>query len=299
LPAPQQNNGRASLSGDPRVIVELQPVWMRSPNHRERGGGSISMIIIHHTGTANTRIALNTFLHGGTSAHYVIDRSGRIIKMVQEVRRAHHAGTARWRGSSAINSASIGIEIVHRAADRNYTDAQYTALLGLVTRLQATYTGIETRNIIGHSDVGTNHRGRLGRKATDPGEFFDWQRLEAQGDGLIPTGAAPAVTELYGGLFHLVPAASFRRNDRDDAHRFGGVVRPAIEGQPVEEIQQDLSTIGYSLGTPDGDFGEMTHWAVRMFQEHFFAGGRGAAADGRVDLATATMIKRVRNSVSV
>lgn len=42
---------------------------------------------------------------------------------IQDVSRAHHAGTARWRGSSAINSASIGIEIVHRAADRNYTAA--------------------------------------------------------------------------------------------------------------------------------------------------------------------------------
>ncbi|MGD9222547.1 MAG: N-acetylmuramoyl-L-alanine amidase [Desulfobacteraceae bacterium] len=295
--APQQNNGTASLSGNPRVIVELQPVWMRSPNHRGRGSTTISMIIIHHTGTANTRIALNTFLHGGTSAHYIIDRSGRIIKMVQDVNRAHHAGVSRWRGSSAINSASIGIEMVHRAADGNFTAAQYTALLGLVTRLKTTYTNIETRNIIGHSDVGTNRRGRLGRKATDPGEFFDWQRLEAQSDGLIPTGAAPVVTTLYGGLFNLVPAASFRRNDRDDTNRFGGVVRPAVTGNPVQEIQEDLSTIGYSLGTPDGDFGEMTHWAVRMFQEHFFAGGRGAAANGRVDLTTATMIKRVRNGV--
>lgn len=295
--ASQVDNGVARLSGNPRVIVELQPVWMRSPNNNSRNGTGIGMVIIHHTGTANTQIALNTFLHGGTSAHYVIGRNGRIIKMVQDTRRAWHAGRARWRGSSAINSASIGIEIVHRASDGNYTAAQYTALLGLMIRLRTTHTAIEPRNIIGHSDVATNNVGRLGRKSTDPGEFFNWQRLEAQGDGLIPTGVAPAAATLYGGLFNLVPAGSFRRNDRDDANRFGGAVRPAVSGNPVQEIQQDLSDIGYSLGRPDGDFGQMTRWAVQMFQEHFFAGGRGAAANGRVDLDTATMIKRVRNGV--
>jgi len=42
----------------------------------------------------------------------------------------------------------------------------------------------------------------------------------------------------------------------------------------------------------------MSHHAVLAFQEHFFAGGRGhKAPDGRVDLPTARVIKRVVASV--
>ncbi len=295
--ARQINNGTARIGGNPRVIVELQPVWMRSPNHSARGSTQITTVIVHHTGTENTQIALNTFLSGATSAHYVVDREGRIIKMVQDNRRAAHAGSARWRGSSSINSASIGLEIVHRAQDRNYSAAQYTAVIGLLNQLRTAHTNIQTRNIIGHSDVGTNASGRLGRKSTDPGEFFNWQKLENQGLGLVPAAATGAAGAIYGGLFDQVATASFRRNDNDSTQRFGGAHRPAVTGNPVEEIQRDLSTIGYSVGTPDGGFDSMTHWAVQMFQEHFFAGGRGGTPNGRVDNATGIMIKRVVNGL--
>lgn len=295
---PQQRiNGNARTGGTPRIIVELQPVWMGSPNHRARDGARITTVIIHHTATANTQIALNTFLHAGTSAHYVIDREGQIVKMVQDGRRAAHAGKARWRGSRQINSSSIGIELVHRAQDNNYSQAHYTALLGLLDALRTAHPTIQTRNIIGHSDVGTNDRGRLGRKSSDPGEFFNWQELENQGIGMVPGAAADVATPIYGGLFDQAPNASFRRNDNDRRQRFSGAHRPDIEGTPVFDIQSDLSAIGYSVGTPDGDFGEMTHWAVMMFQEHFFAGGRGGNPNGRVDRTTGILIKRVLNGV--
>lgn len=243
------------------------------------------------------QIALNTFLHAGVSTHYVIDREGQIVKMVQDSRRAAHAGVARWRGSSQINSSSIGIELVHRTQDNNYSQAHYTALRGLLNALRTAHTAIQTRNIIGHSDVGTNPRGRLGRKSSDPGEFFNWQELENQGIGLVPAAAAVVATPIYGGLFDKVPNASFRRNDNDRRQRFSGAHRPDIEGTPVFDIQSDLSTIGYSVGTPDGDFGEKTHWAVMMFQEHFFAGGRGGTPNGRVDRTTGMLIKSVLNGL--
>ena len=73
--------------------------------------------------------------------------------------------------------------------------------------------------------------------------------------------------------------------------RRGGANRPAVTGNPVEQIQQDLTDIGYSLGTPDGDYGEKTHFAVMMFQEHFLVRGGAVNPDGRVDYNTATLIQ--------
>jgi peptidoglycan hydrolase-like protein with peptidoglycan-binding domain len=104
----------------------------------------------------------------------------------------------------------------------------------------------------------------------------------------------PAPATIYAGFFAAFPAESLRKNDNDGKRLFGGSKRTSIVGNPVRELQQDLTTIGYHLGTPDGDFGDKSRAAVEMFQEHFFAGGRGhKAPDGRVDFQTAQVIKGV------
>ena len=292
--APAGNTyGTARLLAGGNVQADVQPIWMASPNHRSRGTTNVSLVIVHHTGGAVITSAINTFLSARTSAHYVIDKDGQIVKMVQDGQRANHAGTAHWAGSTNINSMSIGIEIVHRTAGGAYPAAQYTALLGLLGRIRASYPGIPTRNIIGHSDVGTNAAGRLGRKSTDPGLHFDWTRLESAGLGMV-RAYGPYPPSLYGGLFQQVANGAFRRGDNDARNRFGGATRTTVTGNPVRQIQQDLFDIGYSVGTPDGDFGERTHYAVEMFQEHFFAGGNGhKAPDGRVDYQTASLIQSV------
>lgn len=289
--ADQLRNGTVQLGSNPRITAKLQPVWMQSPNHRDRGSVTIDKVIIHHTGGNTTVSALNTFLsNGSTSPHYIIDKEGYIIKMVQETRVAYHAGRAKWRGSTTINDSSIGVEIVHRAGD--YPEAQYTSVIALLGRIQAAHTTVVRRNIIGHSDVGVDATERLGRKATDPGLSFDWQRLETNNLGL-GLGATPTAAGLYGNFFTIAADSSFRLNDNDATNIYGGVVRETVVGDPIQEIQNDLTTIGYSVGTPDGDYGQMTHWGIKMFQEHFHAGGRGPVPNGRLDNATAVMLKRV------
>jgi N-acetylmuramoyl-L-alanine amidase len=149
---------------------------MRSPNNGSRGSIQITMIIVHHTGGPTIGPAINTFLSTAeqTSAHYVINTDGQIIKMVQDSRRASQAGESHWAGVSGINSVSIGIEIVH--ATGVYPQAQYTALLDLIARLRRTFPTIVAWNIIGHSDIATTN-GVLGRKSSDPGLQFEWRRL--------------------------------------------------------------------------------------------------------------------------
>jgi N-acetylmuramoyl-L-alanine amidase len=271
------------------LIVDVQPVWMRSTKSSSRGQ-PISMIIVHHTACA-LGPAVNTFL-GEKGPHYMIDTDGQIVKWVQETRAAWHAGEARWSGHDDINARSIGIEIVHKTGD--YPEAQYTALLDLLARLRTAFPAVDAWDIIGHSDVGTNGAGRLGRKSGDPGARFQWSRLERRGLGMSMLAGPPNIPAMYGGFFQTVPDGALRLNDNDARHRFDGVVRPTITGTPVQELQQDLASIGYSVGTPDGDFGQRSHYAVLAFQEHFFAGGRGhKTPDGRVDLQTAAMIKNV------
>jgi N-acetylmuramoyl-L-alanine amidase len=286
----QAANGTVKLTLGQPLAVTLQPVWMRSPNERARGL-EISGVIVHHTGVATVGPVLETFLNSTTSAHYVVDTDGQIVKMVQDARRAAHAGVAKWNEDTNVNSRTIGIEIVNLSDP--YPPAQMEAVLALLTRIRAAFPTIVPWNVIGHSDVGTNDSGRLGRKSGDPGGRFEWVRVENLGLGMSAS-TAPVPPTMYGSFFMQFADQSLREHDNDASRTFGGAVRPSIAGDIIHELQTDLRTIGYAVGAVDGDFGEKTRLAVHMFQEHFFAGGRGhKEPDGRVDRQTATLMKAV------
>jgi N-acetyl-anhydromuramyl-L-alanine amidase AmpD len=270
------------------IVVDIQPVWMKSAAHTGRGGDVISVIVVHHTACA-VGPAVSTFL-AEKGPHYMIDTDGQIVKWVQESEASWHAGKSRWAGVNGVNSVSIGIEIVNDTGP--YPEAQYVALLGLLDRLTSAFSTVDTWNIIGHSDIGTDASGVLGRKSGDPGLQFHWDRLEAKRYGLT-MAFGPPDSNIYGGFFQTVTNGAFRKGDNDTHHRFGGSVHNTITGTPIQELQQNLTDIGYSLGTPDGDFALKTERAVLAIQEHFFAGGRGPAPNGRVDFQTAALIKSV------
>lgn len=290
------NGGKASATGG-LLKVELQPVFIKSPNHNPRGT-SIDLILVHHTAGPSLASAVNQFLtNGTTSSHYLVDKDGQIVKMVADSMAAWHAGVTHWDGKIGLNANSIGIEIVNKDGE-SFSDLQYTAVIGLIKRLMAAYPHILPDRVVGHSDVGTNESGRLGRKSSCPGSLFEWTRLEKSGYGMIPSGAGEAIGTIYGGYFAANGTSVLKNGDHDDKHVFGGKANPAFEGTPVRDVQQDLMDIGYSVGTPSGNYDEKTHFAVQMFQEHFFAGGRGGKPTGSVDAATAQMIKRVLNGPS-
>ena len=47
------------------------------------------------------------------SSHYVIDLDGKIYKLVEDTKRAWHAGLSSWKNEKNLNETSIGIEIVN------------------------------------------------------------------------------------------------------------------------------------------------------------------------------------------
>jgi AmpD protein len=106
---------------------------------------------------------------GRVSAHALIRRDGQIVQYVPFGARAWHAGPSQYRGRSACNDYSIGIEL-EGTDDIPYTDPQYEQLALMSKALLATYPLLSTSHIVGHSDIAP------GRK-TDPGRAFDWNRL--------------------------------------------------------------------------------------------------------------------------
>ncbi len=162
------------------------PVEIRvSPNFGERRP---NYVIIHHTTNDTAEQAVATLTHPlkQVSAHYLIARDGRIVYLVDELKRAWHAGDSYWGGNRDINSSSIGIELDNNGSEP-FADAQINALIALLADLKLRWN-IPAANVLGHGDVAP------GRKM-DPSALFPWPRLAAAGFGLWcdpPYDPAPA-----------------------------------------------------------------------------------------------------------
>ena len=83
-----------------------------SPTFDERSL-PVSMIVLHYTGmkTGEAAIARLRDAEAGVSAHYVVAEDGTMLRLVDEGKRAWHAGKSLWRGIADVNSASVGLEI--------------------------------------------------------------------------------------------------------------------------------------------------------------------------------------------
>jgi N-acetylmuramoyl-L-alanine amidase len=144
-----------------------------SPNFDERDL-PITMLVLHYTGMVDAASAIRrlTDPEAKVSAHYLVSEDGQVVRMVDEAKRAWHAGRSFWRGIRDVNSASVGIEIVnpgHEFGYRPYPEEQMDALVPLVADIVARHR-ITRGNIVGHSDVAPARR-------QDPGELFPWNRL--------------------------------------------------------------------------------------------------------------------------
>ncbi|WP_104384709.1 N-acetylmuramoyl-L-alanine amidase [Sphingobacterium sp. HMA12] len=147
--------------------------WIASINFGIR---KPNFVVIHHTAQDSLGQTIRTFhsAKAGVSSHYVVGRDGKVVQMVNDLYRAHHAGLGKWGNDTDLNSSSIGIELDNNGTTDPWTDAQINALTQLLTYLKNTYK-IPQANFIGHMDLAPTRK-------NDPSRF-PWKKLADQGFG--------------------------------------------------------------------------------------------------------------------
>ncbi|MCX7189267.1 MAG: 1,6-anhydro-N-acetylmuramyl-L-alanine amidase AmpD [Methylotenera sp.] len=167
--------------------LAMNSLFIASPNFDLRPKNEVSLIVIHN-------ISLPPGQYGGegiielftnqlnpnkhpyyaeiysqkVSAHFLIRRDGKLIQFVSCLNRAWHAGVSNWQNRERCNDFSVGIEM--EGSDFEiFESVQYQTLQSLITSLINTYP---IQAIVGHSDIAPDRK-------TDPGPYFDWQRIIA------------------------------------------------------------------------------------------------------------------------
>ena len=163
----------------------MQITKLNSTNHdnKLRSIKSITSIVLHYTGMQSERESLKRLMNPKTkvSCHYLINRKGKIFKLVEELKVAWHAGKSRWKKNKNLNKNSIGIELVnkgHKYGYQNFTKEQINTLIKLCKKLKRKYK-IKNQLILGHSDIAPLRK-------IDPGEKFPWYHLSINGIGNYP-----------------------------------------------------------------------------------------------------------------
>jgi N-acetylmuramoyl-L-alanine amidase len=203
-----------------------------SPNFDERkDGAKPEVIVVHYTAMDSAKAALDRLTDPASkvSAHYLIDEKGNIYQMVDEEKRAWHAGVSSWLGKNDVNSRSIGIEISNRDG-KPYTNEQLFSLALLCKDIMFRHK-IDPQNVIGHSDVAPDRK-------QDPGEHFPWEKLSRHGIGVYPA-----------------PTAADKFNAAADA------------GNP-QKLKELLTAAGYGVDAFGKDTPTLEQ-LVTAFQRHF------------------------------
>lgn len=215
-------------------------------------------IVLHYTST-DFEHSLELLSRGEVSSHYLIDRApAKIYRLVDENRRAWHAGESEWQGRTWLNSSSIGIELVNPGYEQTadgrrlwypYPEPQIDALILLLKDIMQRH-GLKPGAIIGHSDIAAQRK-------VDPGPLFPWKRLADA--GLLPWPDARLVA----------------------AHR--EVFSRALPA--TEWFQTQLAQQGYRVPR-HGMLDEETRNVIAAFQMKY----RPARFDGMPDAETAAIL---------
>ena len=228
--------------------------------HSARAQDSRVLFLVLHYTVGNFESSLRTLTEGEVSSHYLLSDASppRIYRLVDEDRRAWHAGNSAWQGHRQVNASSIGIEIVNPgprwgSGGRDYMpfpEAQIDALIPLVRDIAQRH-GIRGDRIVGHSDVQPQSK-------FDPGPMFPWKRLADA--GLIPWPDAAQVAAQRAVFEFLLPDVAW--------------------------FQQRLARHGFEL-PQHGALDAATRNVIAAFQMKY----RPARFDGLPDAETAALLQ--------
>ena len=129
---------------------------INSPNYnssKKRPTDLIKIVVIHYTGMQSERESIKRLCNprSKVSSHYLINRRGKIFRLVQDRYVAWHAGKSCWGRYKSLNENSIGIELEnkgHRFGYISFKKKQISSLIKLCKKLIKKYK-INKKNIIG------------------------------------------------------------------------------------------------------------------------------------------------------
>jgi N-acetylmuramoyl-L-alanine amidase len=157
----------------------IDAITYKASGHNSR----VQFLVLHFTGESLSE-SVRLLTQQDVSAHYLISDEvpPRIYRLVDEGRRAWHAGDSRWGAFTMLNASSIGIEIVNpgrlRQTDGSlayapFAPAQIDLVMALVKDIVQRHH-IRPDRVLAHSDIAPQRR-------HDPGPQFPWHRLAAAG----------------------------------------------------------------------------------------------------------------------
>lgn len=223
-------------------------------------------IILHYTALDDDK-SVAVLTQQSVSAHYLVNNLGdrEIYQLVDENKRAYHAGISGWRSDKALNDTSIGIEIVNGGykSDASGTkvfpdfDAEQIKKVAALVKDIANRYMIPATNILAHSDIAPTRK-------QDPGPKFPWKKLyddyqlgmwydEATKQELMTT---QVLNDPYFGTNLNTPQFIFK-------------------------YQTAFQTFGYDI-QPSGLLDDATKKTIEAFQYHF----RPEKYDGVMDAET-------------
>lgn len=222
----------------------------------------VQYLIIHFT-TVDFPRSLQVLTQGPVSSHYLVsEREGgtpaKVYQLVDENRRAFHAGVSSWKGATALNASSIGIEIVNLGGRRgpnglvfaDFEPEQIDRVVELVRDIVMRHQ-IKPDRILGHSDIAPTRK-------NDPGPKFPWKRLADE--GLIPWPNSAAVARLSSAYQLALPSIAW--------------------------FQEKLAKHGFALPAT-GEQDKLTTDVISAFQQKY----RPSRFDGLPDAETAAILE--------
>ena len=251
-------------------------------------GHRVKFLVMHFTAIDYQKSVHALVDEGGLSTHYLIPESNdpsypndslEILKLVDEDKRAWHAGNSVWQGRSELNDSSIGIEIVNvpechvdseakttseHGENRlcvfpDYDPKQIELLIALSKDILARNPDISPTRVVGHADIAPARK-------NDPGPRFPWFELYQAGIG------------------------AWYDNDTFEQYwqRFN-------QYQPnIGLVQSALRAYGYNV-LETGIRDEQTRNAISAFQMHFLPWQVTGKADSKTAAAIFALLDKYFN----
>jgi N-acetylmuramoyl-L-alanine amidase len=235
----------------------------------------VRFIIMHYTALDEQK-SVETLTQEQVSAHYLVQKNPAseygtpaVLQLVDENKRAWHAGVSNWNGRSNLNDTSIGIEIVNLGYTENmlgsrtwydYNQKQVVAIAALVKDISQRYQ-ITPDNILGHSDIAPLRK-------QDPGKLFPWERLASMGIGAWPD--------------RVLVAKYLNRRSPDVL-------------SDVKNLQVLLKHYGYDQIPQTGVLDKETRETIAAFQMHFRPRDIRGNADVETEAIARALVEKYRS----